>query len=263
MCIFINMKDRYNELNSIEKTVFYIGLIISLYGLFLLIGIGFFNIFHYLFLVVGLCVSLLMLYYKSFGKILKMIIKIIILILLIMFIIVEFNIVSFPYKKYEDNVDYVVLLGSGVSNNGLSLDFRKRIDCAFDYLISNNSMLVTTGGKGSNEPMAEGKAAYDYLIQKGIDANRIIIEDNSFSTQENLINAKKLIEENGGNVEKDKILIISSAFHLFRANYIAYRLGYKNVTCKGSEGVSYLWPYSYTREFFALIKELIYFNVFK
>ena len=257
------MKDRYNKLNNIEKIVFYIGLILSLYGLFLLIRIGFLNIFHYLFLLVGLSINLLVFNYKSFGRVLKLIIKVIVLVLLILFIIVEFNIISFPYKKHEKNVDYVVLLGSGVSKNGLSLDFRKRIDCAFDYLINNDSMLVTTGGKGSNEPMAEAKAAYDYLIQKGIDANRIIIEDNSFSTQENLINAKRLIEANGGNVEKDKILIISSAFHLFRANYIASKLGYKNVTCKGSEGVSYLWPYSYTREFFALIKEFIYFNIIK
>ena len=89
------------------------------------------------------------------------------------------------------------------------------------------------------------------------------MEDNSFSTYENLFNAKRLIENEKGDLNKNSVLVVSSCFHLYRASYLCNKLGYTNVSFKPSLGVVYLWPYSYTREFFALVKEIIFFTLSK
>ena len=93
-------------------------------------------------------------------------------------------------------------------------------------------------------------------MKKGIGKDRILIEDQSFNTIQNLANARKLLEERGID-EDDGVVIVSADYHLYRAKYIAEKLGYRNVSCKGGHGLWLLLPHYYTREFFALIKEYI------
>lgn len=254
------MKDRYSNLNLVETVFFYIGLIFSLYGLLILLRIGIFSIFNYLFLLLGILIICLVLFHRKINKKQIMILKVLLIGLLLIFVFVEIKIISFSNRQYEQNADYVILLGSGVTNNGPSLDLQRRLEAAYDCLIDNDSLIIVTGGKGKNEPVSEALCAKNYLVDKGIDEGRIILEDNSFSTYENLLNSKKIIEEKGDSVKNKRILIVSSCFHLYRADYISRKLGYDDMTCKASLGVVYLWPYSYTREFFALVKEFLFFT---
>lgn len=62
----------------------------------------------------------------------------------------------------------------------------------------------------------------DYLEQKGIEASRIIIEDQSTSTYENLLFSKELLPK-----ETKKITIVSNDFHLKRAKYLAETLHFE------------------------------------
>ena len=117
--------------------------------------------------------------------------------------------------------------------------------------------MITTGGKGENEPIAEAVGGADYLIEKGIEKERIRIEDRSSTTLENLLNAKTIIEKED-SISKAKVVIVSADYHLYRASYIADKIGMKNVSCKGGHGLAVLLPHYYTREFFALIKEVLF-----
>ena len=50
-----------------------------------------------------------------------------------------------------------------------------------------------SGGQGPDEDRTEASVMHDYLEQHGIDATRIIIEDQSTSTYENLVFSKELL----------------------------------------------------------------------
>ena len=59
-----------------------------------------------------------------------------------------------------------------------------------------------------------------WLIKNGISAQRILKEDKSSSTEENIANSLEIIGENGGDIT-GKIAIVSSEYHLYRAKYMA------------------------------------------
>nr|WP_195972679.1 YdcF family protein [Clostridium thermobutyricum] len=66
----------------------------------------------------------------------------------------------------------------------------------------------------------------NYLIDKGIDKDRIIEENKSITTVQNIVNSYKILKELGAGNEP--ILIVSNEFHLYRAQLIADLLGIKN-----------------------------------
>jgi uncharacterized SAM-binding protein YcdF (DUF218 family) len=68
----------------------------------------------------------------------------------------------------------------------------------------------------------------DALVDLGIDENRIWTEDKATSTWENLNFSLDLIEEKTGS-RPDKIGIVSSEYHLFRASLFADACGVDSV----------------------------------
>ena len=61
---------------------------------------------------------------------------------------------------------------------------------------------------------------YEHLVAKGIDPERIWLESSSTSTRENLRYSLALIEEKTGQ-RPAQAAVLSSEFHLFRANFFA------------------------------------------
>ena len=103
------------------------------------------------------------------------------------------NAYSKEYEKVETN--YVVVLGCGVFPDGrLTLSLMKRLNCAYDYLIAHpDTICIVSGGQGPNEPTTEAYAMAEYLMEKGITEDRIIQEDKSTSTNENLLYSKEIM----------------------------------------------------------------------
>ena len=157
----------------------------------------------------------------------------------------------------------VVYVASGdlshkMKEDGPSMDYRARLESAYEYLVKNpETKVITTGARGDFEPVSEAKGGADYLIKKGISSDRIIMEDKSYDTLQNLSNAYDLIVKDGKDPKEIKTVIVSALYHLYRASYIAEKIGYRNISCKGGHGLMILLPHYYTREFFALIKEWI------
>ncbi|MDU7887398.1 MAG: YdcF family protein, partial [Clostridium perfringens] len=108
--------------------------------------------------------------------------------------------------------------------------------------------------QGSNEPIPESEAMKNFLVNKGINPNRIIEEDKSKSTFQNLEFSKKILEER--HADKDEVLIVTSDFHLFRAKEIADYLNIKNEGLPSKTPISLRVQYM-IREFPAMIKLLM------
>ena len=77
-----------------------------------------------------------------------------------------------------------------------------------------------SGGITSNNTKSEAEVMKDYLIKNGIE-NRIVLEDKSCDTLENIANCKKYINDNSN------IVLISSNYHIFRAKIICKLNGLK------------------------------------
>jgi len=115
----------------------------------------------------------------------------------------------------------VVVLGAQVRKSGPSLVLRYRLDKAIEYLDENpNTICIVSGGKGPNEPFPEAQGMADYLKEHGIDEQRILEEPDSKTTEENIVNSKKLISDDNASVG-----VITNNFHMFRALQIAHKYG--------------------------------------
>ena len=143
--------------------------------------------------------------------------------------ITEFFIIRASLGEPKESCDYVVVLGAKVRESGPSASLWDRIHGARDYLEDHPDVIaVLSGGQGADEPMTEARAMYDELIQLGIDENRLWIEDQATSTWENLNFSLDLIEEKTGT-RPEKLGIVSSEYHLFRASLFADACGVDSV----------------------------------
>lgn len=195
----------------------------------------------------------LLIYFKVFEKY-KVFKKIFIWVCSIgicIFLVILSLIISKMNVKPVKNLDYIIILGAQVKESGPSVVLRYRLDRAVSYLKENdNTLVIVSGGQGANEPATEASVMKEYLINKGINEDRIIIEDKSNTTKENLINSKKII----GN---DKSIgIVTNNFHMYRALLIGKKYGVNAVGIP-SKSNSYYLPNNLLREVFAYIKFII------
>ena len=101
---------------------------------------------------------------------------------------------------------------------------RGRVDRAIEFYkkqyekTGKKAVFVPSGGKGSNEPMAEAEAMKRYLLEQGIPEEQIMAEDQSKNTLQNMIFSKRLIEEKNPNA---KVAFSTTNFHVFRSGIIA------------------------------------------
>lgn len=96
----------------------------------------------------------------------------------------------------------------------------------------------------------------DYLVADGVPEDRILIEDASRTTAENLANAKGLMESHSesNGLDSEGCIIVTSEFHAVRAWLWAWRAG---LDCRGVVGKP-TRPYyligSLARDYLALLK---------
>ncbi len=126
----------------------------------------------------------------------------------------------------------MIVLGCRVMPGGEpSILLQDRLDTALDYLDDHPDItVVVSGGQGSNEPTAEAACMADYLEEHGVDADQILLEDESSNTKENLIYSRELLEEQGVDVGEEGVLVVSNGFHLTRSRMLAERFGYGHVS---------------------------------
>lgn len=175
---------------------------------------------------------------------------------LALFLTVEGLMISAMADQPEAGADYVIVLGAKVNGTTPSLSLQYRIEAAREYLEENpETKVIASGGQGANEGISEAAAIANTLIAMGISEDRILREDKSTSTNENLTYSKACLESQGDTAEEASVVVVSSDFHIFRAKAIARKLGYENVEGKGSRSVPWLQPNYCMREFFAILND--------
>lgn len=168
------------------------------------------------------------------------------------FFIVEGCIISQMHEKGEAELDYIIVLGAQVRESGPSAALKYRLDEAVEYLEDNpKTICIVSGGQGANEPYSEAEGMAQYLKEQGIDASRILLEDKSLNTEQNMEYSKALIKD-GASVG-----IITNDFHLFRAKQIARKYGLDNICGIAAKSTPVYLPNNMLREFLAEIKFLM------
>lgn len=137
----------------------------------------------------------------------------------------EAIIIKASFGSPKEQVEYMVVLGAKVRTTGPSASLWDRIYAAADYLQEHpDTVAVVSGGRGNDEPITEAECMYHELVNLGIEPDRIWIEDAATSTWENLNFTLNLIEEKTGQ-RPEKLGVLSSEYHLFRARLFAKHLG--------------------------------------
>lgn len=78
----------------------------------------------------------------------------------------------------------MIVLGAGLRKDRPSLLLRYRLDKAYEYAVAHpDALVITTGGQGRDEWVPEGQAMRNYLIEKGLDSQRVLAECKSTSTE--------------------------------------------------------------------------------
>ena len=138
-----------------------------------------------------------------------------------------------PIYGSIDTVDHkedaMIVLGAGLNGEEPSRALAFRLDAAYDYAMKNPSaIIVVSGGQGKNEVIPESLAMKRYLLKKGIAEERIIEENKSTSTKENLAFSKAILDETLGN--DYRTVIITNDYHILRAESLAKKAGFSQIS---------------------------------
>lgn len=152
--------------------------------------------------------------------------------------------------------DAVVVLGSRVFGDRVPPLLAARIDKGIDVLHEaqeafpdSNTVLVCSGGQGSDEIMPEGEAMAAYAIERGVPETQVLAETFSRNTEENLTLSRALLDEHGIGPD---MVVVTSDYHAFRAGIIAKELGVK-AQVVGAPTAHYYFPSAVIREYVGVV----------
>ena len=238
----------------------FLGLLSVLYGI-LILQVGSGTSFWLIWELIGICFFLLaVLLHKDFFHTYKKIgiffsgivaVGVIVLVVLCGMIATEFKSIG------NSNMDYIIVLGAQVREDGPSIVLRYRLDTAIDYLKENpNTICIVSGGQGANEPFSEAEGMSEYLLKNGIDKSRIILENESRNTVENIKYSKLLMEES-----YESVGIVTNNFHVFRAVQIAKAQGLNGVCGIAAQSNLLYLPNNGLRECLGILKDWVMGNI--
>ena len=149
---------------------------------------------------------------------------------------------------------WIIVLGAQVRGRKITDSLKRRLDCALAYLTEHPDVhVIVSGGQGKGEEVTEAYAMAQYLENAGIDRGRIVQEDVSVNTLENLKFSGKLIED-----ADTPVGIVSNNFHVYRSVLLARRSGYQRVCGIAAPCKSVLLYHYLVREAFALAREMLH-----
>lgn len=202
---------------------------------------------------------------------------------LFIFAVVEMMVFTGAARRDPAGLDYLIVLGARVKEDGISSSLKMRLDKAIAYSEENpGTVLVLSGGQGAGEPVSEAEAMRDYLVFNGVDEKQLILETNSASTVENIAYSRIAIEEDQAARKKRqknskmvlkpgtyeiveekpiKIGVVTSNYHVFRAEQIAGKWGIPDIYGIASESDPILFPHFCVRECVAILKDKLVGNM--
>ena len=161
-----------------------------------------------------------------------------------------------PYNK-----DYIMILGCGIrKDGGLTPLLRGRADAALNFEAAQyeqtgkHAKFIPSGGQGSDEIISESEAIKRYLLEKGVPEERILKEDKSVNTFQNILFSKQVIENDAGSAENVKAAFATTNYHIFRGYVLSQK---HNLDAQGISAKTkwYFYPNAFLREFVGLLAE--------
>lgn len=139
---------------------------------------------------------------------------------LLIFAVLETWVISWARTDNDTPVTAVVVLGAGVNGTVPSLSLQVRLEAALDYIADKPDIpIVVTGSQGPGEDISEAQCMADWLIDHGVAADRILLEDQADNTEENIEFSTAMLRDNGIDVTSN-IAVVTSDYHLCRASIL-------------------------------------------
>ena len=118
----------------------------------------------------------------------------------------------------------MVIFGCQVMPWGPSILLQDRLDTALDYLEDHPEVqVIVSGGQGPDEHISEAQCMVEYLTAHGLDEERILQEDRSLNTNQNIHYTLDLMEQQGMDLHQD-VILVSNGFHLTRITMLWQRV---------------------------------------
>lgn len=217
-------------------------------GMFL-VGVGALLIFY------PLCAMLL--HTVPIIKLLRTAVTVVLVICVGYFCVVEAFIIKDARTETDTPADYIIVLGAGVNGTVPSLSLRDRLVGTYDYMTANpNCIAIVSGGQGEGEYITEALCMRDWLVERGIAPDRILMEDKATSTLENLRYSMDIIDELP--IADPVIGIVSSEYHLHRAKRLADYVGIDVIGIAARTSYPTVAANYFIREAFAMTEQYVF-----
>lgn len=157
----------------------------------------------------------------------------------------------------KEPVDAIIILGAALVNNKPSSALSMRLYTGYEYLKSNpETIVIVSGGKGKGKIVSESSVMKKYLLDKGIEENRIIEEDKSTSTKENFLYSKEILDN---RFKSDySIAFVTNDFHVLRSGFYAKDAGFNDSGSIYFNSPKNMIPNYYIREYLAVLWYLVF-----
>lgn len=177
---------------------------------------------------------------------------------LLCFGVLEGAVLAGCHDELSHDANVVIVLGAKLWPDGPSPALKRRLDRALDYVNDHpDADIIVSGGQGNDEYTSEAQAMADYLLERGVAPEHIHLESQSTSTAENLRYSMEVMRSLGYDPSDTPVVVVSNAFHLTRVRLLCARLGLTADTLGTPMPDLKSALYSYTREAFALLKDLL------
>lgn len=255
------VKSKHADRTDRMMAFYLFGALCVLYFVILSVFTGFSNVFHFFWLLLGILFFACGIweFYRSIHSIelprmLHHIIRVFCILLALLFVYGESLVISGFLEKGEPDLQYIVVLGAKVNGETPSRSLNYRIESAYEYLKENpETIAVLSGGQGRDEGISEAECMYRELSKRGIEQKRLIREDQSTNTKENLTFSLKLMSS-----ENPTVGIVTNNFHVYRSVLTARKLGITQACGISAKTTFWILPDQMIRELFSLVKFYIY-----
>ncbi|MEC0493286.1 YdcF family protein [Bacillus glycinifermentans] len=184
--------------------------------------------------------------------------------LLFSFFFVCYLFYSWMYQMipFTKKIDYIIVLGSGIRSEDVPPLLRSRLDKAIEYYHKNpEAKIVVSGGQGADEPVSEAFAMRKYLLSQNIPDEKILLEDQSTTTFENMTFSKNVILQDWQKKNHEPSIIFSTNnYHVLRGGLYARKAGLK-AQGVGAPTALYFLPTALIREYIALLVLYKWFSI--
>lgn len=158
----------------------------------------------------------------------------------------------------------LIVFGAGVNGTEPSLTLESRLEAALEYIHIQDQTkpdmpVVVSGAQGRGEEISEARCMADWLIARGVDPERIWLEEQATNTEENVGYSSHLLAERGIDTTA-MIAFCTSDYHMCRAMYLRGFPSEYTVPVAASLPSKY-WPLAvnyYIREAFAMAKTIVF-----